>query len=152
MKTVGSTRRRVTTKEKSKDTRLRREFHTTLEEYNRVLKHQNYCCAICKKKFNKKGELFILSVDHSHITGLIRGLLCYVCNKFILGRFQDNVNILKAAVEYLEHPPFVVALGKEIYSAPGSVGTKARSKLLDKMKKQELKQESNGKKKKRKMG
>ena len=134
----------MTTKEKAKDTRLRREFHTNLEEYNKVLKYQNYCCAICRKKFNKKGEPFVLSVDHSHVSGLLRGLLCYVCNKFILGRFQDNVEILKSAVKYLDNPPFVEALGKKIYSAPGSVGTKARTKLLEKMKKQG----KNGKKKK----
>lgn len=137
----------MTTKEKAKDARLKREFHTNLEEYNRVLAYQKFACAICKKKFNKKGEPFILSVDHSHVTGLIRGLLCYVCNKFILGRFQDNVEILKSTVDYLEHPPFVKVLGKEIYSAPGGVGTIARNKLLNKMKKQSI-QESNGKKKK----
>lgn len=41
-------------------------------------------CAVCKKPssaFKKR-----LSVDHSHKTDKIRGLLCYRCNKFIVGR------------------------------------------------------------------
>lgn len=46
-------------------------------------KYGNFC-GICEKPrahFKKN-----LSVDHSHKTGRIRGLLCYRCNKFILGR------------------------------------------------------------------
>jgi hypothetical protein len=45
---------------------------------------QNHKCGICGKDeslFKNK-----LSVDHNHKTGLVRGLLCYRCNKFIVGR------------------------------------------------------------------
>lgn len=48
-----------------------------------IKKHGNQC-AICKKpgaSFSKR-----LSVDHSHVNNKIRGLLCFRCNKFILGR------------------------------------------------------------------
>jgi Recombination endonuclease VII len=41
-------------------------------------------CAICHKPgsdFKKR-----LSVDHDHKTNKIRGLLCYRCNKFLVGR------------------------------------------------------------------
>ena len=41
-------------------------------------------CAICKKPgsaFKKR-----LSVDHNHRSGRIRGLLCYYCNRRLVGR------------------------------------------------------------------
>lgn len=41
-------------------------------------------CSICKKPssmFKKR-----LSVDHNHRSNRIRGLLCYRCNKFVVGR------------------------------------------------------------------
>jgi len=55
-------------------------------------------CAIC----DKPGSHFkkVLSVDHDHKTNKIRGLLCYRCNKFILGR-QTYETVLKMKA-YLE--------------------------------------------------
>lgn len=45
---------------------------------------QNNCCALCgrhESSFKRR-----LNVDHNHKTGQVRGLLCYRCNKFIVGR------------------------------------------------------------------
>lgn len=42
----------------------------------------------------------MFSVDHSHQTGQIRGLLCDPCNT-ALGLFQDDQNRLQNAMEYL---------------------------------------------------
>lgn len=54
-------------------------------------------CAIC----NKSREAFKnnLSVDHNHKTDKIRGLLCFRCNKFILGR--QTLDTAKQILEYL---------------------------------------------------
>ena len=41
-----------------------------------------------------------LAVDHNHTTGKVRGLLCSNCNT-LLGKAKDNVNILQAAIDYL---------------------------------------------------
>ena len=41
-----------------------------------------------------------LVVDHDHITGQVRGMLCNPCN-LGLGHFKDNVSTLESAIEYL---------------------------------------------------
>lgn len=44
-------------------------------------------CAICGKherNFKKR-----LAVDHNHKTGNVRGLLCFYCNKFRVGRLDS---------------------------------------------------------------
>jgi Recombination endonuclease VII len=121
--------------ETAKDARLRREYHITLDEYRRVLKFQNGCCAICKRPAS--GMKLALAVDHCHTTGLVRGLLCMRCNK-ALGWFQDNIMQLKAAAIYLEKPPVTQVLGRQIISAPGRIGTKIRAKRLQAMAKKSL--------------
>jgi hypothetical protein len=59
---------------------------------------QNGKCAICEKhstEFSKN-----LAVDHCHLTGNIRGLLCDNCNRG-MGLMGDNKINLQRAVEYL---------------------------------------------------
>jgi hypothetical protein len=54
-------------------------------------------CALCDKPrsaFKNK-----LSVDHNHATSKIRGLLCYRCNKFVIGR--NDLQSATAILEYL---------------------------------------------------
>ena len=50
-------------------------------------------CDICSKVFKT------LCIDHCHITGKIRGLLCSACN-IGLGKFKDKPDLLKKAAEY----------------------------------------------------
>lgn len=69
------------------------------DEYNALLQAQNYSCAICGLPAEESARG--LSVDHSHYTHKIRGLLCVQCN-LGLGYFKDNKQRLKAAIEYLE--------------------------------------------------
>ncbi len=64
---------------------------------NELIKKHGNNCAICKKSreaFKKN-----LSVDHAHKTGRIRGLLCYRCNKFMVGR--HTLESAQAVYEYL---------------------------------------------------
>lgn len=54
-------------------------------------------CAICKKPrsaFKKS-----LSVDHNHKSNKIRGLLCFRCNKFRVGK--QTIETSKEVLEYL---------------------------------------------------
>jgi hypothetical protein len=64
-------------------------------EREKLSKAQNGCCAICKKP--ESSFKFRLSVDHNHKTGLVRGLLCYRCNKFIVGRhnFESALQVVR---------------------------------------------------------
>jgi hypothetical protein len=66
---------------------LAKAFGLTLEDWNKMLAEQNGKCAICRREFSQlKMTPF---VDHDHITGRVRGLLCPVCNQF-LGLIKDN--------------------------------------------------------------
>lgn len=81
--------------------RLMRTFEMTLEQYETLLAAQGGGCAICEATPRSKR----LAVDHDHQTGLIRGLLCERCNHQVLGAAKEDVNVLKRAIRYLEHPP-----------------------------------------------
>ena len=66
--------------------------------YAQTLAAQNGRCAICKSA--DAGNLGTFHVDHCHKTGAVRGLLCGNCNH-LLGKAQDNLEILEAAKQYL---------------------------------------------------
>jgi hypothetical protein len=87
----------------ARERELRRKFGINLEQYNEILKKQNYKCAICNKKETMiiKGKIVELAVDHNHDDGKIRGLLCSNCNNG-LGRFFDNKELLLKAYDYLK--------------------------------------------------
>jgi hypothetical protein len=77
---------------------LRRVYGLSLEEYDAMLDRQGGVCAICKKKPDEGKPLFI---DHCHVTGMVRGLLCHKCN-MVLAFGNDNPDILHAAIAYLQ--------------------------------------------------
>jgi hypothetical protein len=81
---------------------LKKKFGITAQEYEHLFTVQNGCCAICGKQEVSilNGKVKRLSVDHDHQSGEIRGLLCSNCNT-ALGLFQDNITILKQAIDYL---------------------------------------------------
>lgn len=54
-------------------------------------------CGICGKPPASKS----LDIDHDHLTGEVRGLLCNNCNQGI-GHLKDSPNNLRAAAVYLE--------------------------------------------------
>lgn len=85
----------------------------TQDEYDRVLDEQDGGCAICGRKPDPKKKL---CQDHSHKTGLFRGLLCAYDNRYVVGRHTD-ADLMYAVAEYLEYPPaknagVVVNMGK----------------------------------------
>lgn len=75
--------------------RLQLKYDITQEDYERMYEEQGGHCKICGAKKS------LLYVDHCHKTGKVRGLLCSNCNTGI-GQLQDNVEILRSAITYLE--------------------------------------------------
>jgi hypothetical protein len=81
-----------------RERQLKQRYEITVEDYNKLLSKQNYKCAICEKL--QVNLAHRLSIDHNHITGKIRGLLCNPCN-IALGHFYDSLTNLEKAIEYL---------------------------------------------------
>lgn len=67
------------------------------DEVIRLMKEQNNLCGICNKPEVHDRRL---ALDHCHVTGKIRGLLCHRCNVG-LGNFDDNLEGIRKAYEYL---------------------------------------------------
>ena len=77
---------------------IRTRYGLTREDYLEILREQSGVCAICLGHTTDGQKL---SVDHDHVTGEIRGLLCDACNH-MLGNARDNAETLAAGIEYLE--------------------------------------------------
>jgi len=73
-----------------------------LEQKNKLLNRQNNLCAICGRNFIKEPDYY-MSIDHNHITGKIRGIICGNCNKGIgFLKADSGIEILKKAIKYIE--------------------------------------------------
>jgi len=87
--------------ERAEETRrnyaLRALYGLTAEQHRELLKAQNNVCAICQRGPQPRKHF---SVDHDHITGAVRGLLCGTCN-LAIGYFRDSPEITLRAARYL---------------------------------------------------
>lgn len=72
---------------------LQRRFGISEKDYERMFTAQSKGCAICGRPPKKNH----LAVDHDHKTGRVRGLLCYNCNRRLIGRFRNPETFEKAA-------------------------------------------------------
>lgn len=82
-----------------------RKFNLNSNDFDNLLLAHNNKCAICNLEetqvSNINNKVLSLSLDHCHLTNKVRGLLCHKCNKAI-GLLQDNIELLKKSIEYLE--------------------------------------------------
>lgn len=79
------------------------KYGMTLKQYDIMLETQNGVCAICghsETTINRFGGVDRLCVDHNHITGRLRGLLCHNCN-LVIGNAKESINTLSMAIKYL---------------------------------------------------
>jgi hypothetical protein len=97
---------------------IRALFSVTIDEYDEIKAAQGGVCAICGISTGARKRLHI---DHGHETRLIRGLLCFHCNKY-LGWVRDNPEVFRRGMEYLTNPPAQQVLGErrtdDIYRQP----------------------------------
>lgn len=82
-------------REEVKFSRIFYKFGMTKEVYLKLLEEQNHLCAICQKSSNDT-----LAVDHNHITGQYRGLLCGKCN-MALGLLDEDINRMNNLRSYV---------------------------------------------------
>ena len=82
---------------------LERTYGITYKNYETMLEEQGHLCAICNGVGFKMAEHhnLLLVVDHDHVTGNVRGLLCHNCNRG-LGLFKDSQESLEKAKDYLK--------------------------------------------------
>jgi hypothetical protein len=83
---------------------LLRKYKLTEADYVQILEGQGGVCAICCGNLNardgrREGHRKFC-VDHDHRTGLVRGILCGLCNRG-LGCFRDDPALLQTAFAYL---------------------------------------------------
>jgi len=73
--------------------RIQREYGLTPNQVKEMSDKQNGRCLIC-------GEAKRLVIDHDHVTGKVRGLLCHRCNTCLSE--HENPQWKRAADAYLE--------------------------------------------------
>lgn len=84
-----------------KEKRIIRAYNMNLKRLQNMLKDQSYKCAMCGKKINEHTAC----IDHSHITGTVRGLLCNTCN-FNLGHYERLINYNEIIYGYLRNKKY----------------------------------------------
>lgn len=78
----------------------RRGINLRFDDFVNMLERQGYQCAICKTPvYLQRGQH--THVDHDHITGIVRAVLCNHCN-IGLGSFKDNTNLMITAAQYIK--------------------------------------------------
>ena len=94
---------------------LKRTYGITQKDYKQMLKNQNDKCAICKKEESMKdyrsGKVRMLAVDHCHVSGQVRSLLCKRCNQ-VLGFVKDNIELLNTMIDYLTFHDHRISTGE----------------------------------------
>jgi hypothetical protein len=89
--------------------RINKTYGLDASEYAALLAAQDGRCAICRQ-----ARSYRLNVDHCHVTGAVRGLLCRLCNGRLLTAARDNPATLRSAADYLENPPALAVIGERI--------------------------------------
>jgi hypothetical protein len=76
-----------------RDKMLRCRYGITTADFDAMLARQCGKCAICES--NKR-----LCVDHDHVTGRVRGILCHSCNVNL--KHHVTAELLRRQADYLE--------------------------------------------------
>jgi hypothetical protein len=136
----------LTSAEKAKDKRLRTIYNMTLEAQNTQKVEQHDACAICGRAF----ATFTPFQDHDHACcprrrkefcgKCNRGLLCYLCNKFLVGVLERQCKGRMPATELCQRIITYLEKWNRILKEKGAYA--AKPKTAKKAKKLRKKQKS----------
>jgi recombination endonuclease VII len=85
------------------DRELRKRYGLPETAYRSLLEIQGAKCPICLHPLlDQETRPY---VDHDHVTGRVRGLLCLTCN-LLLGRLGDDADRLAARATFTSQPAF----------------------------------------------
>jgi hypothetical protein len=87
-------------KERQRSNHLMRLYGISSEDYDTLLREQGGVCAICHQESDTDGKNARLHVDHDHVTGKVRSLLCYRCN-VAMGFLSENKDRIYQILDYL---------------------------------------------------
>src|SRR5690606_16127686 len=84
-------------RERARWSRIFRVYGITPEQYRAL---DDGRCPVCERPWS---DTVRPCIDHDHVTGEVRGLLCVFCNRYVVGRHRD-ASILRRASDYLDRP------------------------------------------------
>lgn len=90
----------------AKEGHLKRKYGLTLAAFDALFNAQGRVCRCCGSSDPK--YKYGWCVDHDHVTGEIRGIVCHDCNVGI-GRLGDTLEGVQRAVIYLSSPRLPIA-------------------------------------------
>lgn len=91
----------------NRTTRLKTDYGLSWEQFEQMVEDQGGLCGICQRTavstsiIPRGSGIPRTVVDHDHVTGVVRGLLCVPCN-LMLGYADDDVAILGRGIDYLK--------------------------------------------------
>ena len=84
-----------------RSSKLKALYGINVDQYDKMVYDQGGRCLVCKEiPLSKKGKVG-LHVDHDHLSGRIRGLLCHGCN-VALGHLKENEDIVRNLLSYIQ--------------------------------------------------
>jgi hypothetical protein len=85
--------------DKNKATKLHYRYGVTPESYDSMYVEQLGRCSVCRDVLPYQGKG--CHIDHDHVSGIVRALLCLGCNVGI-GHFRERPELMRAAASYIE--------------------------------------------------
>lgn len=84
-------------KDHAKWLRIKKVYGITKDNFYKMLSYQCHKCSICSIELIDKNT----HIDHCHISGKVRSLLCSRCNQAI-GLFDESIDRFSSAIKYLK--------------------------------------------------
>lgn len=75
---------------------LMKNYGLTMDDFFNLVEEQGGKCAICQIDLPHTKPV----VDHCHVTGKVRGILCHKCNSGI-GMLNDDARTIERALKYI---------------------------------------------------